>query len=167
MSHDTELLQAAWEQRAGALPTSVTDLVARVGGTRAAAAMLGVTQRSVQRYVKSESGTGGETRRASGTQKTILGDAVRREQVAEQKERGGKATFAGMVDIYGRSGPDGSAHGSDYQGYRKGEIDLDEFEEFWDAMEDGDWQGALDALAGGDEGYLPGSEFDGLDELEF
>lgn len=162
-----EAVQAAWEARAGALPTSVTDLVSRVGGTKAAASMLGVTQRSVQRYVKSEAGTGGQTRRASATQKTILGDAVRKEQVKEQKARGGTAKFAGMVDIYGRQGPDGSAHGTDYEAYRESEIDLDDNEEFWNALGDGDFEEAAYALSGGDEGWLPGSEFADLDELDF
>lgn len=161
MADPAEMMRAAFEARTGGTPTSVTALVASMGGTKAAAALLGVTQRSVQRYVKSEAGKGGETRRASATQKTILGDAVRKGQAQELRQQsegpgGGKPVkFAGELDIMGNE---------QYRGYRDSDVESDELpDEFWDALGAGEWGEAANLIA---DTYVPGSTMYDVDELE-
>jgi predicted transcriptional regulator len=158
-----EAVQAAWAAYAGPAGSgsaSVKEMVRAVGGTKAAAAVLRVTQRSVQRYIKGESGKGGQTRRASETQKALLGDAARKQQVKEAQAKGGvTARVAGKVNIGGRN------YGDEYQGERHFEIALEPDEDqFWDALADGEWEEAADAIA---SEYVDGSTFGDLDDLSF
>lgn len=170
-----QAVESAWNNatgRAGFGAGSIAALVSAVGGTKAAAGLLGVTQRSVQRYVKSEKGTGGETRKASATQRTILGDAARKAQVQEARKAGSvKVSARGDVSVYAKDGPDGVAHGTEYTGHRDfaEELDPADLDDFWDAVEDGNWDAAADALEGPlfEEYGIPDSAFGDLDDLSF
>lgn len=168
-----QAVQAAWSAATGSAGSgAITAMVHAVGGTRAAAAILGVTQRSVQRYVKAEAGSGGETRKASGTQKTILGDAARKAEVQKARKAGSvKVSARGDVNVYQKGGPDGIAHGTEYTGHRDfaEELDPADLDDFWDAVEDGDWDAAADALEDPlfEEYGIPDSSFGDLDDLSF
>lgn len=154
---------------------SLRDLVAAVGGTRKAADILGVKQRTVQRYIVKEEGVGpkgGKQARAGAAigslQRELLADkelgARARKSLAGGKSAG--VRMSGDVRVFGQNGPK-------YRGYRASDedVDGDALDEagFFDALDQGDWDAAADALgaAWGEEYLGGGTDWDPQGEQEF
>lgn len=163
-----DALRAQWAQAAQA-PTSIHGLVAAVGGTGAAAGILGVTQRTVQRYLKFErEGKNENTRKMSASERNELSDIAgkdaTRAAIDRVKAAGSMGVSAsGDVNVYG------AQYGDRYQGYREIEEELDpaELDDFFDALEDGDYDAAWDALQDElmDVYDVPGSDFADVEEF--
>lgn len=144
-------------------PASVSESVSALGGSRAAAEVLGVAQRTIERYTKFErEGRGPNTREASAAAREQLAAAAGEEQtdaaLAKIRREGLSAHYHGEANVSGETG-------------RVREFDVqiepgDALDAMIDAYEDG--HGA--ALAGAFEGavgqfYTSGMELGDVDEL--
>lgn len=133
-------------------PGSITEAAGLFGGTRGLAEALGVTQRSVQRYIKHEKGEGGEARKPGA-------DILAKAREAGQ-EKAGEAALRKMRNGGLSAAYKGEANGSNEDGrVRAFSFDVapgDALDALLDAYEDGDRQTAAmafeDALA---ESYAP------------
>jgi hypothetical protein len=119
---ETMTLREAWESLGG-----------RRGGTRALAAELGVTQRSVQRYLASETGSARQVRTPRGLQAARLRNVTAR----ELRRAGARA----LRDRGGRFAPDSTIQLC-YAGKSQGERDIGDVE-----IDNADWIDAFDAGA--------------------
>ena len=146
----------------------------RRGGvnTRAAAQGLGVSQRTVQRWLAPEGHQ--RSRPSAGHRKTLTASARRAATTKQGRRRaladardGAKARRITRLSVTGMQGP--TVDGKEYRRYRKVDINLDPdaVESMWGAYEDGGDKGLVSWLAGyaGDE-YVPDWGFDSIDDLQ-
>lgn len=144
-------VHAAFDAHYGAIASPFSDLAARSGGTKQAAALLGVSQRTVQRRIVAEGNApkGGKQARGVGASKAARSAAV------AAKGKPARANFAGDVNI------NAAEFDKKYQGYRDSFVD-DLPDAFWEACIAGDWDAAADVIA---DVYVGESEFEDLDEF--
>lgn len=161
-----DALKNVWEDKIG-MPDTLAATVKELGGSQAAATLLSVARRTIDRYINREKvGKTKDNRKISETQQTILQDAVQkklsREVIGKIKENGSLGTSAA-----------GEMRISDEDGYRDTgylEFDTDVLDDFFDDLEDGDYGAAWNDLQGemlGLNGYhMPsGTHFTDVEEL--
>lgn len=160
-----DALHDAWNEARGPAPSSVAGLVAALGGTKSAAGVLGVAQRTVERYINREQhGASKSNRQISAANKEKLTAEVDRrldeKAAARVREHGMTAEAEGDVKMSSRGGH--RSISEQLEGARLGEM--------LDAITRGAWDAAAEEFEDVlfDFYGVPGMRFatDGVDELQ-